>query len=396
MICELPAGHRQRSIHVVMLAQYLPLHFVSTMQRLARKVGRLTLLLSEQMDACRDWAPDFSGLEVRVQRSLRVPVKHRHPLGFSEGGSVLIPYSTIPDLRALRPDVVISCEVGPRTLQAAMLRSLGAKFKLIVQVRESENTAQSRGFARRALRRTLLPWVDDVFVNGMSGRQHVLSCGVAPGRISMVPSGTDTAVFGQMQRRAADDTELRLLYVGQMIPRKGLFPFARALAAAARFTGRRIHWMLAGRGPEEAILRRTPWPENLRLSFLGSQPYRELPALYARADAFVLPSLSDEWGMVVNEAMASGLPVLGCTGSQAVEELVESGLSGWTYTPMDEAGRARAVQALLTASAAELAAMGELAHARAMIVSDEFTANAMVRGIEKVLGGASSALPLSR
>ncbi len=378
-------GDPLASIHVVMLAQYLPLHFVSTMQKLSHKVGRLTMLLSEPMDSSRDWAPDFSGLEVKIQRSLHIGVKHRHPLGFQERGKLIVPYSTITDLARLRPDVVIAVEVGPRTVQAALLKKLGASFKLIVQVRESENTAQSRGPARKRLRRWLLPRVDGVFVNGESGRRHVLECGVSPGKITVVPSGTDTTLFGSTARVMPRGDELQLLYVGQLIPRKGVVPFARALAAAARETGRYICWTIAGRGPQADELRQVEWPANVRLNFLGPQPYRDLPKCYAGADAFVMPSLSDEWGLVVNEAMASGLPVLGCTGSQAVEELVVGGVSGWTYSPGDTATLRRELLSLLATPRSQLAEMGSVARRRALAVSDEHTASAMIYGIERAL-----------
>ncbi len=371
--------------HVVMLAQYLPLHFLSTMQKLSAKVGRLTLVLSEPMDASRDWQPDFSGVNVRVQKSLRIRVKHRHPLGFEDAGAVVIPYTTFGDLRKLRPDVVIAVEVGARTIQAALLKKLGAAFKLIVQVRESENTASSRGALRKGVRKFLLPRVDQVFVNGNSGRNHALACGVDAGRVCIVPSGTDTLVFGQAAPAKSADAELKLLYVGQLIPRKGIIPFARALIRAASAVARPIRWSIAGRGPLEAELRALPWPDNLRLEFLGSQPYRDLPRCYGQADVFVMPSLSDEWGLVVNEAMASGLPVLGCTGAQSVEELVASGVSGWIYAPGDDSTLGKHLAAILAASPAEISRLGAGARRAALEMSDEFVADAMVGGIRRAL-----------
>lgn len=371
--------------HVVMLAQYLPLHFLSTMQKLSRKVGRLTLVISEPMDATRDWRPDFTGLNVSVQKSLRIPVTHRHPLGFKDAGAVMIPYTTINDLRKLRPDVVIAVEVGARTMQAALLQKIGASFKLIVQVRESENTASSRGALRRGVRRFLLPRVDHVFVNGASGRRHALACGVDAARVSVVPSGTDTDVFGSHPRIAPSRDELRLLYVGQLVPRKGVVPFARVLAAVAATTKRPIRWSIAGRGPQESELRALPWSENVKLEFLGSKPYHELSQYYEQADVFTMPSLSDEWGLVVNEAMACGLPVLGCTGAQSVDELVVNGASGWTYEPGDDVALRAHLNTLLSTPSAEILRMGAEARRVAMKVSDEFAASAIVSGIRRTL-----------
>ena len=63
--------------------------------------------------------------------------------------------------------------------------------------------------------------------------------------------------------------------------------------------------------------------------------------VYAKASLFAFPTLADEWGVVVNEAMAAGLPVLGSIYSQAVEELVEDGVSGWVFRQMNRRSRRR-------------------------------------------------------
>jgi glycosyltransferase involved in cell wall biosynthesis len=74
-------------------------------------------------------------------------------------------------------------------------------------------------------------------------------------------------------------------------------------------------------------------PANYALNLLDEVPYRDLPAQYLMADIFTLPSLADEWGLVVNEAMIAGLPVLGSINSQAVEDLVVEGQNGWRFSP---------------------------------------------------------------
>jgi len=61
--------------------------------------------------------------------------------------------------------------------------------------------------------------------------------------------------------------------------------------------------------------------------------YAVLPREYEHGGALVFPALAGDWGLVVNEAMAAGLPVLGSVYDQAVEELVVGGENGWTFRP---------------------------------------------------------------
>lgn len=379
-------GDAAATAHVVMLLNYLPTHFLSTMRCLADKLGRLSFVLSEAMDHSRKdlWQPDLDGFGVVIQRSLSIPVKHRHPQGFDYPGRVLVPYSTIPDLLKLAPDVVIALEVGPRTIQALMLKFFGARFKLIIQVRESEITAMFRGRFRRLLRRLILPRADRVLVNRASGLRYVLTCGVKPDRISVVPSGTDLTTFGGKTRQERPDDELRILYVGALIELKGIMPFAHALAEAASRHPGQIRWTLIGKGPLEEELGRVARPPGLIVEVVAPCPYTDLPARYAQHDVFVMPSLADEWGMVVNEAMATGLPVLGSTGCVAVEEMVAEGESGWKYAPGDADGLAEALDKLLSRSRNELRAMGDKARAVAFLNSDEHVAEMILKAVRDV------------
>jgi glycosyltransferase involved in cell wall biosynthesis len=375
-------------IRVVMLLNYLPIHFLSYLRVLSRSLTDLTFLLSETMDASREWSPDFGELKVIVQKSIPIRTKHRHPYGFEYKSRMLIPVSTFSDLRKLKPEVVVSLEVGARTMQALVLKCLGMKYRLIVQVRESEISALYRGGLRMRLRKWILPRVDRVLVNGESGRRHVMACGVRPEKISVVASGTDLAVFGRTTKSPNASGSLRVLYVGALIDLKGIVGFARVLADEVSRSEISVEWTLVGRGPERETLEQIAWPANLRVSIIDSFEYQDLPAVYEKHDVFVMPSLCDEWGMVVNEAMVSGLPVLGCTGSQAVEEMVTPGLNGWTYAPGDEQGMRLAVRELLRLDQGELMTKGMAAGRTAHEFSDEKIAGQMLQAIRMTMAAA--------
>src|SRR5436190_3195141 len=73
---------------------------------------------------------------------------------------------------------------------------------------------------------------------------------------------------------------------------------------------------------------------NEHVHLPGFEPYDELPVYYALANAFVHASTTEQWGLVVNEAIASGLPVIVSERCGCVPELVQG--NGFTFNPMDE------------------------------------------------------------
>jgi len=101
--------------------------------------------------------------------------------------------------------------------------------------------------------------------------------------------------------------------------------------------------VVAGSGPLDGALKvqaRTAGVGD-RIRFPGFLQYQELPAYYGLAEAFVLPSSSDQWGLVVNEAMAAGLPVLVSSRCGCSADLVHEGENGFTFNPDDPAALAR-------------------------------------------------------
>ncbi len=95
--------------------------------------------------------------------------------------------------------------------------------------------------------------------------------------------------------------------------------------------------MIAGDGPSRSELEACA--RNLRVEggviFAGLKTYRELPAMYALARAFIHASTRDPWGLVVNEAMAAGSPVLVSERCGCAPDLVRDGDNGFTFDPWD-------------------------------------------------------------
>jgi hypothetical protein len=229
----------------------------------------------------------------------------------------------------------------------------------------------------------LLGVADAVIVNGESGARYLERYGVPKDRVFRVPQTTDVASFLALPGSRGERVRHRLVYSGQLIDRKGLIPFLSHLANwASAHPDKQLEFSIVGDGPLQGALANFPTPGNLSIKLLGHVSYDRLPEVYAKSGLLAFPTLADEWAMVVVEAMASGLPVLGSTYSQAVEELVVDGKTGWTFRPDQPNGVNAAIQRALSAPVDELDRMGRAARRRVAAMTPVLMASQMIAAIE--------------
>ena len=335
------------------------------------------------METNRAWDPRWGELNVTVQKGITLKSIVRGE-GFTDPRLVYVPYDTLPLLAKWHPDAVISGELGARTLFSALHRRCHGSSRLVIWATLSERTEQGRGRLRNLARGWLLRQADAVLVNGASGRRYVRRFVSDPNRINEVPYAPNLDLFGSVPAKRPGDLAHILLYVGQLVERKGLAPFVRVAARWAELhPSRCLEFWFAGSGPLVKTLEAIPHPTSLSLRFVGEIPYSELPQVYAKAGILVLPTLADEWGVVVNEAMAAGLPVLGSVHSQAVEEMVREGINGWTFAPDDPESAFRALERALDTPAAVLDGMRAAARSTAATITPEDMAERIARTIER-------------
>ena len=117
--------------------------------------------------------------------------------------------------------------------------------------------------------------------------------------------------------------------------------------------------LLVGYGPEEARLKELASAFNADdVHFAGHVRLEDLPGYYACADVFVLPSWGEPWGLVLNEAMAAGLPVIATDQVGASVDLIRDGVNGYVLPARDPAALARALHQVL-ADPSRAAQMGQ-------------------------------------
>lgn len=372
---------------VALLTNFIPPYRVPLFQSLTALLPELRVFVSTRMEPNRHWECDWQGIDVRLQRSLALRRRRRHPAGFTEDCFLHFPIDTYKLLRQSHARVVVSGELGFRSVLAAVYRwsPAGRHSKLVLWATVSERTEAGRGALRSALRKILLRLADGVIVNGASGARYAQRMGADPARTFRVPYTADAGRYLRIPPGRSGPARRRLLYAGQLSERKGIQPFLAALGEwAAAHPAEEVELWLAGDGPLRGWLEAFAAPPNLTLQLLGPVPYDELPAVYARCGVFVFPTLADEWGLVVNEALAAGLPVLGSSYSQAVEELVDDGVNGWVFAPGDRGALQRALDVVLRTPGRRLEEMGAAARRRVEALTPDWAAEQIVRVIQRV------------
>lgn len=155
-----------------------------------------------------------------------------------------------------------------------------------------------------------------------------------------------------------------ILSIGQFIPRKGFDVLLKAAEGLPKDTG---VYIVGGEPTEEYLgLRQELGLENVH--FCGFQKKEALALYYQAADFFVLPTREDIWGLVVNEAMACGLPVVTTDNCVAGLELVKDGVNGYIVPVDDAEALSEKMTALLSA---DLSKMGGAALETAKIYTIE-------------------------
>ncbi|MEZ6136849.1 MAG: glycosyltransferase family 4 protein [Pirellulaceae bacterium] len=318
---------------VVTLTHYLPPYMARVLYYTAQQIRDFRVLLSIEEEPNRHFGTTWDGLKVKVQKSIMIRRPWKHGAGFQDELFVHFPYDTISQLRRARPDIVFSYELGFRSLTSAIYCKTHRK-KLALCVCASEHTEQGRGFARNILRRLLLRSADAVTYNGPSCRAYLEGFRVRDERLFHFPYACSDLFryVGRLER--AEAAARRLLCIGQLTQRKGVVPLLNSLVkyCSAR-PHRRVEIDFIGTGTEDQALRDVALPDNLHMRLVGHLSQQDIAQAMEHAGILVFPTLADEWGLVVNEALQAGMPVVGSQYAQACTALIHEGENGWLYCP---------------------------------------------------------------
>ncbi len=213
-------------------------------------------------------------------------------------------------LFGFNPDVVVTNEMGFRTLQALIYGTLMRK-PVWVWWGGSPHTESTIGGLRRAMRSLISRWAKHWFSYGISSTEYLVGIGIPRDRIVQIQNSVDeTQYTAKIPPRFNFEPRPLLLHVGQFVQLKGIDLLLKA-AATLQQEGRQFSMLLIGSGPDRQKLEALAKQLNLQnVHFESSLKPEEMPSVYRSGDCLIFPTLGDVWGTVANEAVLSGIPVL--------------------------------------------------------------------------------------
>ena len=220
---------------------------------------------------------------------------------------------------------------------------------------EAIDTPYASGhFLSNAYRRWLYGRTDQFLAYSKAASQFLRRRGAPASKIvrgyQVVPA-SQTPLPAQSKKALGLMGKQVVLSVGYFTPRKGLPTLLQAFQQAAKADDRLV---LVGDGPEKDHLQNLAAGDG-RIQFPGYLDGADKASWYAAADIFVLPTQHDPWGLVVNEAMQVGLPII-CSSAAGCVEMIEG--NGRIVSPNDVPALATALQNLL-ANPTKRATMGQ-------------------------------------
>jgi glycosyltransferase involved in cell wall biosynthesis len=250
-------------------------------------------------------------------------------------------------LRDFSPHAVAIPGYGePQCLNAARLcRDLGIPSILMS---DSHVFGRRRHSFRELLKRSLISLFDAAFVAGTPHKEYLACLGFRSEKIALGYDVVDNKHFSSASTPGTDKAKYNRLQnyffcCSRLVEGKNIHFLIDAFRRY-RQSAEANAWnlVIAGDGPlYESI---SQYVASLSLTayvhLIGRKTYDELPPLYMSAGAFVFPSSAETWGLVVNEAMAAGLPVLVSSAVGCHMDLVEEGINGHIFDPTDTAGLA--------------------------------------------------------
>lgn len=244
-----------------------------------------------------------------------------------------------------KPDLIITPGWDSPSYFFTALISKLLNIRTVISV-DSTEFDNKRTMLKEAVKKIILKLYDASFTYGKASSHYVEKLGMNSNRIFVKLNAVNKTAIEQVYERNKNNLQnlkerlglkpYNFLFVGRLSPEKNIETLIKAFKNLRENSTRAELWglIIVGDGPSMDSLKNMVDKYNIKdVVFVGGKPWNETVLYYFLSNVFVLPSISEPWGLVVNEAMICSLPVIVSHRSGASFDLVIEGENGFTFEP---------------------------------------------------------------
>lgn len=285
---------------------------------------------------------------IPLKGEIRLVGKKKNPVSFSNAKNIRIPIQKglINTIKNTNPDIIITDGFFQWTYAPLIIKLFNKKVKHVMCYEGWQHTERNMQFFRIWYRKLAMNLIDSICCNGILSKKYVESLGYPSEKISLGNMAADTSFFSEKTSKITqcdiDSFRKRMnlkgtvyCFSGRLVQLKGI---KELVIAWKNFSiNKNVTLFIIGDGPLKEELESYINDNNLsNIIFAGFVNYVDLPIYYKASDIFIIPTLQDNWSLVVPEAMACGLPIMSSIYNGCYPELITKE-NGWIFDPLDKA-----------------------------------------------------------
>ncbi|MCM1140041.1 MAG: glycosyltransferase family 4 protein [Muribaculum sp.] len=299
--------------------------------------------------------PIDSNYLIRFGKNRSAKEGHSQSLGFANDSiEILIPKGLYGKISNVKADIIIA-EGFFKYTPWALLYSLLHRKPLYIYYERTLHTERKAPWWRKAYRKFISRFAEGFLVNGQETKKLLETWGISSSKIHTGGMCADSEGlkakikelgeldiinFRNSLSAVNDSIGLIYIYVGQLIERKGVDELLSAWVEHIELHPNDTLILVGGGVQKDALIKEYNDPS---IVFVGEIDYNTIYKYYASCDVFIIPTLEDNWSLVVPEAMACGLPIACSIYNGCHSDLVHEGQNGTNFDPLSHTDIIRAL-----------------------------------------------------
>ncbi|MBV6627768.1 MAG: glycosyltransferase [Rivularia sp. (in: Bacteria)] len=350
----------------------------------------LTVFFFAETESRRSWLVEKQKIQFNYQVLWGLQLGKAY-----QSAPVFLNPDVIHQLWKLQPDVIICGGWHHFTHWLALVYAEMTKTPLLIWSESTLRDERSVSNIKHKLKTWIVNQADGYIVPGKAQKDYLVDLKAREDRIYIAPNAVDSNFFTCETQRYRQQKPVWkeklgmdgcvIIYVGRLIDEKGI---PELLKAFTKLSGnKQVTLVIVGDGSRSQNYHSYTQQHKLdNVVFAGFQTQSALPQYYGIADIFVFPTRSDPWGLVLNEAMAAGLPIVCSDAAGAATDLVVNGKNGYLVPMGDIEKLSQALQILL-----EDESLREKMGLYSQEIIADYTPQKMAQGLKEAIVKVSNA-----